>query len=468
MYWMQNYYRLLGVENFASFEECATAYKKKHVELFSSDSPLANIPKLKELKDAFDLFADDEKKAEYDNKLEKFLEKVDVDFSNAVELLNEGKYKEAIKGILSCLKQNPGEPDYFETLGLAYRLIEDYDSSIKCFQQGLQVGIRPGFFHRYLGEIYRLKHDEERAETHFLDAAEEFKRILEIDPRNVESMEQLADIYSRMNWFEESLDIYRQLIKRYPYQASYHREVGAVLYELELYEESEKHLLEALRMIPGDSSSLLYLGLVYFKRRLLGMAVQTLQDSLKSNPDQTEVKQLIVQIETIRGEIGKTVEEMIYDPCPDAVVEGSVKWYNNETGIGTLTCPEYPEVLLHYSAIKPEDQELLKKGDPVRFGVVKDKMSPIAVSVERLAVSSESDTMPGKILRFDSDKKVGIIKSFDGKEILFPFSALSEELMNCLEEGLDVLFETKSIVGLSDAPVEKAVRVRLRKKRPSS
>ncbi len=462
---MQNLYQLFGVANFAGIEEIAAAYKKKYAELFSSDSPLANIPRLKELKDAFDLLIDEQKREDYDEKLSEFLEQIEEKFDEAVEDLEAGKFLQAIEKLKWCIGKDPGSSDFYETIGLAYRLTDDLDNALSSFKQGLQTGQKIAFFHRNLGEIYRLKHDDDSADTHFLEAAEQFKNILQTDPRNVEAMEQLADIYSRMKWFEESIDVYGQLIKRFPYNADYRRDLGSVLYEVDMVEEAEAQLLEALRIKPGDAAALLFLGLVYFKRRLLAMAVETLKDSLKANPNQPEVSQLIVQIETIRNEIGQTVEEIIYDPAPDAFVEGHLKWYNPETGMGVLTCEEYPEVLLHYSALKPDQEDRLVKGAPVRFGIVKDKMSPIAVQVEILAEHSASDALPGKIERFDLEKKVGIIRSHDGKEVFFPFSALTEEALEALSEGLDVLYETRSITGLEDNLVEQAVRIRLRKRK---
>lgn len=462
---MQNVYQLFGVANFSTLEEIATAYKQKYADLFSSDSPLANIPRLRELKDAFDMLSDDDKRADYDEKLAEFLEEINEKYEEAVDDLTRGELQKAAEKLNWCISKDPGEPDYYETMGLAYRLGNDYDNALNCFKQGLETGQRKAFFHRNLGDIYRLKHDEDNSDTHYLEAAEAFKAILQIDPKNVEAMEQLADIYSRMKFFDESLDLYQQLIRRYPYTASYHRETGGVLYELDMPEDAEKHLLEALRIAPGDSSALLFLGLVYFKRRLLGLAVQTLRDSLNNSPDQPEVKQLIVQIETIRGEIGKTVEEIVYDPAPDAYVEGQVKWYNPETGMGVLSCAEYPEVLLHYSAIKNEAEIGLKKGDMVRFGVVKDAMSPIAVQVEKIGESEVSESMPGKIEKFDLDKKMGIIKGHDNREIYFSFSTLTEEALENLCQGMEVLFESRTITGLSDNAFEQAIRVRMRKRK---
>lgn len=462
---MQNLYQLFGVPNFAGIEEIAAAYKKRYAELFTTESPLANIPRLKELKDAFDLLIDEQKREEYDEKLSEFLEKISEKFDEAVADLEAGLFAAAIEKLRWCIGKDPGESDYYETIGLAYRLTDDLENALNSFKQGLQTGQKAAFFHRNLGEIYRLKHDDDNADTHFLEAAEEFKAILQTDPKNVEAMEQLADIYARMKWFEESIDVYTQLIRRFPYNAAYRRDIGSVLYEVDMVEEAEIQLLEALRIKPGDAPALLFLGLVYFKRRLLSMAVETLKDSLKANPDQPEVSQLIVQIETIRGEIGRTVEEIIYDPAPDAYVEGYLKWYNPESGMGILVCDQYPEVLLHYSALKPDQEEKLVKGAPVRFGIVKDKMSPIAVQVEILAEHSASDALPGKIERFDLKKKVGIIRSHDGRDIFFPFSALTEEALEALAEGLDVLYETRTITGLEDNLVEQAVRIRLRKRK---
>ncbi|MDD2624122.1 MAG: cold shock domain-containing protein, partial [Candidatus Riflebacteria bacterium] len=199
--------------------------------------------------------------------------------------------------------------------------------------------------------------------------------------------------------------------------------------------------------------------------RLLGLAVQTLRDSLKMRPNQEDVVQLIAQIQNVRKEIGKTVEEITYDPAPDAYVEGFVKWYNPETGMGVLTCDDYPEVLLHYTAIKDENCVVLNKGDAVKFGVVRDNLSPIAVQVEKLSEPSLSDAMPGVIEKFDADKKMGIIRSCDGKEVFFSFSALTQEAAEELRLGLGVLYESKSVTGLDDSVSQQAVRIRVRKKR---
>ncbi len=462
---MQNYYQLFGVPNYAGLDEIQKAYNRIYAELFTTDSPLSNIPRLKELKDSLDLLLDPVRREEYDAKLREFLDELEKRFDAATQALTEERYQECIDILKECIRSNPREPDFYETIGLAYQLSKRYDDAVKAFQQGLQIVPKSPLFNWYLGDLYRGLRDDEKADTHYLDAADGFKKMLEIDPRNARSLELLADTYAKMKWFEESRDVYMQLVEQYPFKAGYHRDLGGVLYELEDLDTAEEHLLEALRIDATDASALLFLGLVYYRRRLLTLAVQTLEASLDRNPDQHEVAHLIEKIKEVQAEIGRTVEEIIYQPEPDAVVEGTVKWYNVETGMGVLTCPEYSEVLLHFTALQPEDQETLAKGDAVRFGIVKDKMGPVAVQVERLGASPDSDTLPGTIVRYDANLRMGIIKTMGDREIMFPFASLSQDLMEKLEIGQEVLFETKSVIGLSDKPIEQGVNIRPRKKK---
>lgn len=462
---MQNYYQLFGVPNFAALDEIQKAYNRIYAELFTTDSPLSNIPRLKELKDSLDLLLDPVRREEYDAKLRDFLAELEKRFDAATQALTEERYQECIDILKECIRSNPREPDFYETIGLAYQLSKRYDDAVKAFQQGLQIAPKSPLFNWYLGDLYRGLRDDDKADTHYLDAADGFKKMLEVDPRNARSLELLADTYSKMKWFEESRDVYMQLVEQYPFKAGYHRDLGGVLYELEDLDTAEEHLLEALRIDATDASALLFLGLVYYRRRLLTLAVQTLESSLDRNPDQPEVAHLIEKIKEVQAEIGRTVEEIIYQPEPDAVVEGTVKWYNVETGMGVLTCPEYSEVLLHFTALQPEDQETLTKGDAVRFGIVKDKMGPVAVQVERLGASPDSDTLPGMIVRYDAKLRMGIIKTMGDREIMFPFASLSQDLMEKLEIGQEVLFETKSVIGLSDKPIEQAINIRPRKKK---
>ncbi|MBF0548337.1 MAG: tetratricopeptide repeat protein [Candidatus Riflebacteria bacterium] len=460
---MENYYQLLGAADFASIEEIQTAYLRRQKELFSDKSPLENIPKLKAMRDALEVLVDPEKREKYDAALAEFLRGLEDRYNQAVDVFIEKRYDEAIEILKDCIRQNPQDPAFYETLGTSYQMMNKFDEAIRVFQQGLQLNTNKPYFHWYLGDLYRKLMDIDKAETHYLDAAEGFKEILKVDPKNVDALEMLADTFSKMEWFEEAAEVYEKLLSQFPFKAQYYREYGVVLYEIEALDEAEEKLLEALDNAPDESLTLFYLGLVYFKKRLLSLAIETLETSLKENYDQPEVHKLIAKIREIQKDIGHTVEETIHNDCPDIVVEGTVKWYNPENGLGVLSCSDYPEVLLHFSAIPPEFQDTLKKGDLVQFGVVNDAVGPIALQVLPLSDSTPSETLPGKIVRFDSAMKIGMIEVEPGREVFFHFNALSTELKENLSMGTEVLFEITINRGLEDKPIEQAKNIRLRK-----
>ena len=461
---MENYYQLLGVTPFAPLEDIQKAYKKTYGELFVSDSPLANLPKLRQLKEALEILSDPVKRQEYDARLKEFLDALENRFAEAVEALASRRFSDCIAIIKECLKISPRESEFYETLGLAYQLQGTLDEALKAFQQGLQLKSRCAQFNWYIAEVYRLLRDDERNETYLLEAAEGFKEILKTDPRNVNAQEMLADTYAKMSWFDEAVEVYNKLIEMFPYKADYRRDLGSLYYEMNYLDEAEENLKEALQNNPEDSSALLFLGLIYYKKRLLAKAIESIEASLRYEPNQPEVRSLMEKIREVQKEVGRTVEELINEPNPDAMVEGTVKWYSSENGMGVLSSPEYPEVLLHFTALLPEDVDTLKKGDGVRFGVVKDVSGLIAVQVTRIAEGETGDTFPGKILRFDSARRLGMIAVPDGREVMFAFSGVHPELVEKLEVGLEVLFEVKAMHGISEEPIEQAVNVRARKK----
>ncbi|MBF0408670.1 MAG: tetratricopeptide repeat protein [Candidatus Riflebacteria bacterium] len=465
---MENYYQILGVSDFASAEEIQTAYLQRQKELFTDKSPLENIPKLKQLRNALEILIDPDKREEYDRRLREFTKQLEEKYNIAVDAFVSRKYDEAIEILRECIRISPQNPAFYETLGVAYQLQNKLDEAIKIFQQGLQLNGNKAYFHWYLGDIYKKLVDDDKADTHYLDAVEAFREILKVDPKNVSALEMLADTFSKMKWYQESAEIYEKLLEQYPFKAKYFREFGVILYELDSLDEAEEKLREALENSPDEPLSLFYLGLVYFKKRLLSLAIETLEASLRANPDQPEVHKLIEKICDVQSEIGQTVEETIRDSVPEVIVEGTVKWYNTENGLGVLTCEDFPEVLLHYSAIPQEFQDTLKKGDLVQFGVVKDSVGPVAVKVSPISDSASSDVFPGKIVKFDKVRKIGLIESHDGREMFFHFNALSPEIREIIEVGMEVLFEVTINRGLEDKPIEQAKNIRKRKKAPVS
>jgi len=66
------------------------------------------------------------------------------------------------------------------------------------------------------------------------------------------------------------------------------------------------------------------------------------------------------------------------------MVEGSVKWFNNNKGWGFIAQDNGPDVFVHYSAIMGDGFKSLTEGERVKFEVVEGAKGPQATNVEKL------------------------------------------------------------------------------------
>jgi len=63
------------------------------------------------------------------------------------------------------------------------------------------------------------------------------------------------------------------------------------------------------------------------------------------------------------------------------VVQGTVKWFNNEKGYGFIAVDEGQDVFVHYSAIQSEGYKSLEENQRVEFEVAQGPKGAQAESV---------------------------------------------------------------------------------------
>lgn len=66
------------------------------------------------------------------------------------------------------------------------------------------------------------------------------------------------------------------------------------------------------------------------------------------------------------------------------MLNGTVKWFNNEKGYGFITSDEGNDVFVHFSQIKKEGYKTLAEGEAVTFEVVDGQKGPQAANVAAL------------------------------------------------------------------------------------
>lgn len=62
-------------------------------------------------------------------------------------------------------------------------------------------------------------------------------------------------------------------------------------------------------------------------------------------------------------------------------MHGKVKWFNNDKGYGFISCDDFDDIFVHYSAITKDGYKTLKEGDLVNFQLIETSKGLQAVDV---------------------------------------------------------------------------------------
>ena len=66
------------------------------------------------------------------------------------------------------------------------------------------------------------------------------------------------------------------------------------------------------------------------------------------------------------------------------MMNGIVKWFNNEKGFGFISVEGGDDVFVHFSAIQVEGFKTLEEGQAVKFEIVEGAKGPQAANVTRI------------------------------------------------------------------------------------
>ena len=69
------------------------------------------------------------------------------------------------------------------------------------------------------------------------------------------------------------------------------------------------------------------------------------------------------------------------------MLRGTVKWFNNAKGYGSIEYGDLEDIFVHYSAIRKDGYKTLKEGNTVDFKLIETAKGLQAVDVEEVLYS---------------------------------------------------------------------------------
>ena len=179
-------------------------------------------------------------------------------------LLGENQQtEEAVKLLSSDLKGNAGDRETYLSLSQVYERGHRYVEAEQAARKAESYSADPHdneIAWLLLGAIYERQKDFDKAE-------EEFKKVLDVNPRNAQVLNyygyMLADRGVRL---DEALGLIQRAVLLEPHNGAYLDSLGWVYFKLNKFDEAETTLCKAVEREPRDPTIRLHLGDVYAKQ----------------------------------------------------------------------------------------------------------------------------------------------------------------------------------------------------------
>ncbi len=203
----------------------------------------------------------------------------------------QNRYPDAIAAFESALKLDPSLWGSHLFLGMDRYRTNQFQLAIPALQQSIKLNpkLAEPEARMWLGSSYLAleQHDE---------AVEHFRRLVELKPRDLEALFNLAQAYSRY-----SSALFKKISVFEPESAEAHRLQAEWLEWQEKSEEAIKEYQRVASLRPEWEGIHLSIAKLYQKTGELGKAAEALQEELRLAPEDPEVRQ---SLEAVQQKLG--------------------------------------------------------------------------------------------------------------------------------------------------------------------
>ena len=140
-----------------------------------------------------------------------------------------------------------------------------------------------------------------------MGAIEEYKKVIQLDPRNLETLNNLGVIHKDLGKYREAREYFQKALSINPNSAKVHNNLGLINYLHGDYGKALTEYKKALASDPDNLESYTNLGVLYKKVGDLVSASDNFRKALSINPFHPETHYNLGLIYEARGEIEKSI-----------------------------------------------------------------------------------------------------------------------------------------------------------------
>lgn len=185
----------------------------------------------------------------------------------------QGHLEECLADYTSAIHLEPTNHRILHDRGLIFlhldqmeKALSDFDSAVGCIPSNAAINDQRGIIFR--SRAYALCNLER-----WNDALADFNRAIEFDSKNHQLYRDRGHLYDKLENFEKAIEDYSQAIRLEPRFIDYYFQRGNLYCKVDRYEEAINDFNYTLHFHPINPKSHLYLGMLFFNRRLLQEAL---------------------------------------------------------------------------------------------------------------------------------------------------------------------------------------------------
>jgi tetratricopeptide (TPR) repeat protein len=231
------------------------------------------------------------------------------DLGSAAALDNQSRIvqdAEAAARIVAELEQkiaaDPENVDYYREAVKNYLVLNDLSSAIRTLQRAREtnLGRADAALEKHENELNMQLYDQQVAAL---------KEQTEADPQNAELRGQYEQLAANARAYR--LQVYQDLVDRYPNDYGYRYNLGVLLYENDRNDDAIQQLQIAQRNPKNRHSAMLYLARAFIRGGKFDLAVDQLKDARGELPVMSDIKkEIIYELAGAYEKLGKREEAL--------------------------------------------------------------------------------------------------------------------------------------------------------------
>jgi len=131
----------------------------------------------------------------------------EIVFNKIQHFINSGHYVDALHSLRQELIRDPDDWNIYYLMGFCYRAINDFEMSIRCYSDAIEINPDDSSIYLGLGIVYQLNND-------FENAIHTFEKAIQLKQNFIEAYNSLGLTYSKQRKYELAIHVYKQGIEK--------------------------------------------------------------------------------------------------------------------------------------------------------------------------------------------------------------------------------------------------------------